>query len=275
MFAARKSFVSSVRRLLTAAVACSAWAVAGAEPAAARQCDPFPSDPYVGTVSHDQVVDYVRRSYGGDWSRYIKRHATRIRAMNARYHTGGTLAVDRDGTRVTLSGQELAQHISRARNRLGVLRCLSRDASATVTASAEQLNSFATAASGPQVAVIPKNGPTAPPAPDAIRRTRLQLANASGSRPLDLAVEAACRGQEITFKVANIGAAFPGPAALTVYRIDLTRQSMKSRRMRLESRQSATFNVKTAASASATYGLSVDPSWYARPLTIDATVNCG
>ncbi|MEQ9362192.1 MAG: hypothetical protein RLO05_10850, partial [Rhodospirillales bacterium] len=75
MFARKNIIVFSLRRLWRsrlAPVGLGAVLCAAAVPAAAATCEPFASDPYVGAVSHEQVIQYVDRQFAGDWERYIQ-----------------------------------------------------------------------------------------------------------------------------------------------------------------------------------------------------------
>jgi hypothetical protein len=254
---------------------------AAALPAAAADCPGFPSDPYVGSVSHERVIDYVNRQFSGDWSRYIQLQAERIRRIDALARDNKPLAVRHgDGGRVDLTGGDLEHYIALARKRLSVLRCLSRQSNSVVEASAARLNDFATAAGGDQVAVVPKNPaqPKAAAALPAPQQVRLQLRSVVANPPRpphDLAIVATCQGNDAHIKVANLGDAFPAPGNITVFRLDADNQVVKTRRMRLAAKQVSSFTVKGQPGVTERYGVFVDPSWYFRGQTADAAVTCG
>lgn len=254
-----------------------------AAPAAAGQCPPFPSDPYVGAVSHERVAQYVDRQFAGDWSRYIELQAERIRRLNAMALDGTPLAVRHKGGRVDLTGRALDRYIDLARTRLRVLLCLSRQADPVVEASAAHLNDFATAAGGDQIAVAAKNAaaapePEAPETPPAPPQTRLQLRSKAANPPappLDLAITMSCQGNEALVKVANLGAEFPAPGNVTVFRLGADRPVAKTRRMLLRAKQVSSFRVMGQKGVTERYGVFVNPSWYSRPQTVDAALTCG
>ena len=255
-----------------------AMTLAGAAPAAAETCKAFPRDAYVGSVSHAQVSDYVAQVYRGDWSGYIRDHVARIRALEERYRSGRPLAVDRNGQRVELAGSPLEAYVRAARQRLSIVRCLSRDTAAPLktaaTGQTTDLNAFSTAAGGTQLAVLPNSPPPDERGLEAVERVRLNLPNNPGKPSLDVAVTAQCVGGEVQFKVTNMAAPFPAPGEITVYRIGITRQIAKSRRIRLNTKQSASFKLAAADGPARNYGLFIKPSWYPRPFTFDATVTC-
>lgn len=262
----------------------AALLAAAAGPAAAAACDPFPSDPYVGAVSHERVINYVDRQFAGDWSLYIQLQAERIRRIDALARAGKALPVRHGDGRVDLTGSDLERYIALARKRLRVLRCLSHRSDAVIEASAAHLNDFATAAGGTQVAVVPKTAPAAAPAPKASetppapQQARLQLRSLVANPPApphDLVITASCDGTGVLVKVANLGAAFPAPGNITVFRLDADNQVVKTRRVQLGPRQVSSFKVKGQPGVTERYGVFVDPSWYFRGRTVDAALTCG
>lgn len=266
-----------------ALAACGALMFAAAVPAAADTCPPFPSDPYVGVVSHEQVIDYVDRRFAGDWERYIQLQAERIRRIDAIARQGKALAVRQGNGRTHLTGSALNHYIDTARTRLRILRCLSRRPDAVVEASAAHLNDFATAAGGEQVAVLPKSASAAAKSPaadtpSAVQQVRLQLRSVIANPPApphDVVIVASCDETEARFKVANLGAAFPAPGNISVFRLGGDKQVVKSRRMRLGAKQVSSFTVKRQPGVTERYGVFVDPSWYFRGQTVDAALTCG
>lgn len=257
---------------------------AAAVPAAAAACDPFPIDAYVGAVSHQRVIAYVDRQFAGDWSRYIQLQTDRIRRIDALAQAGKALPVRHGGERVDLTGGALDHYIALARARLQVLRCLSRRPDVAVEASAAHLNDFATAAGGTQVAVVPKSAPVAAPEPktpeppSAPQQARLQLRSVVANPPTpphDLVITASCDGTGALVKVANLGAAFPAPGNITVFRLDADNQVVKTRRVQLDAKQVSSFKVKGQPGVTERYGVFVDPSWYFRGRTADAALTCG
>tara|TARA_R110000772_G_scaffold73216_6_gene159937 strand:- start:86758 stop:87618 length:861 start_codon:yes stop_codon:yes gene_type:complete len=284
---ARKNIIvfSSTRRRRFPLIFAGLGAVlfAAAVPAAAAACDPFPSDPYVGAVSHERVIAYVDRQFAGDWSRYIQLQAERIRRIDALAQAGKALPVRYGGERVDLTGSDLNHYIALARKRLRVLRCLSRRPDAAVEASAANFNDFATAAGGTQVAVMPKTAPAAVPEPTvpetpAPQQVRLQLRSLVANPPApphDLVITASCDGTGALVKVANLGAPFPASGNITVFRLDADNQVVNTRRVQLGAKQVSSFKVKRQPGVTERYGVFIDPSWYFRGRTVDAALTCG
>ena len=90
--------------------------------AGAQPCEPLPKVPWWGNATHDKMVRYVRRKYGGDWRAYLRtweRQLERLEDILAR----GSSAVVR-GRAERLSGPRLAAYIEKVRKRLAVTRCL-------------------------------------------------------------------------------------------------------------------------------------------------------
>lgn len=185
---------------------------------------------------------------------------------------------------VDLTGPELAQYIVRAGKRLDVVRCLSRQTDPAVEASAGQFNNFATAGGRDQVAVVAKNPPTdlpqgqAPQSAQPPREVRVQLHSVVANPPKpphDVAIIASCVDNDARIKVVNLGAAFPAPGNITVFRLDADRQVVKTRRMLLAAKQVSSFKVTGQPGVRQRYGVFVDPSWYFRGQTFDAELTCG
>ena len=269
--------------------------MAGAGDAAAAQCPAFPSGPYAAPVSHDRVAGYVEKKLGGDWRAYIAQQVDRLRRLNAVRDQGQALAVRHEGAAARISGLELDHYISVTSGRIKVLRCLAGETtspaaklvavlpkpvtpapSAPDQASAADLNDFATAAGGTEVAA----GPQAP-APKASQKPQLvhvALRNIKAQPPapnLDVEITAVCKGDTTIFRVSNKGAAFPEPGSISIYQIGATgRKLIRTRRMQLSKGQSATFELKKYLNATGQLGLFVEPSWYHRATGLDAAIAC-
>ena len=101
----------------------------------------------------------------------------------------------------------------------------------------------------------------------------VQLANTSGA-PVNIEVVTACVGTVATFKIVNIGEAWPRLGKLGIYRG--TPENMKplsKRSMRFAAGQKASFRLKNVGTD--TVAVFVEPSWYDRPFKFDAEVKCG
>jgi hypothetical protein len=85
-------------------------------------------------------------------------------------------------------------------------------------------------------------------------------------------VTAACEEGSTLFQVFNEGEAWPQPGKIAIYRTD-DRVLVSQRSMRMGNGQRASFKVKSPG-GNIELGLSVEPTWYARPLAYDAKISC-
>lgn len=105
-------------------------------------CAPFPSMPWLGAMTHEKVSAFVDQRHGGDWVGYIATWRLRIAEMERIHASGqGIRLKNRD---VTLSGDGLKFYISRMRESISVMDCLSHKDHMV----AQTFNSMETAAGG-------------------------------------------------------------------------------------------------------------------------------
>ena len=107
---------------------------------------------------------------------------------------------------------------------------------------------------------------------NAITSSRLAQATSSPETTKPVRVVAACEEGDTAFQVFNEGDAWPQLGKISIYRTD-GRALVSQRSMRMTSGQRASFKVKSAG-ANVEFGLSVEPTWYARPFAYDAKISC-
>jgi len=286
-----------LRKFILTAAVLTGVAFSGA---AYADCAVYRSSHYLGKLSHEQVASYVDRKYGGDWSGYLgilQRNLGQLKDIMAR---GKSVALKRNGKKVTVGGARLARYIDVSTQRLSVSLCLAAAAS-TDDQGAAAFNNFATAAGGNDVAETPKaprrrtavaqtlanrtvtNRTVTPKKPatevaQAAQRVRVRFENevaAIPGTPLGVEIMASCKDGETRFKVTNNGRNWPKQGKFALYRLDGDkRQMVSARRMRLTRGQSATFRVKGKHNPTGDIGLFVDPQWYERPFNLDSRLRC-
>lgn len=92
------------------------------------------------------------------------------------------------------------------------------------------------------------------------------------TKPVRMRVVAECEEGSAVFQVFNEGEAWPQPGKIAIYRTE-GRVLVSQRSMRMTRGQRASFKVKSAGE-NVEFGLSVEPTWYARPLGYDAKIAC-
>lgn len=100
----------------------------------------------------------------------------------------------------------------------------------------------------------------------------IQLASTEGA-PVNIEVISACVGNVATFKIVNLGEAWPRLGKLGVYRgTPDNMKALSKRSMRFAAGQKASFRLKNIGTD--TVAVFVEPSWYDRPFKFDAEVSC-
>lgn len=89
-----------------------------------------------------------------------------------------------------------------------------------------------------------------------------------------------CQDGNATFRVKNIGDAWPKTSTFAIYNMrkkgkKRLRRLISKRRMRLKDGQRASFKIKTGNLPTSRLGLWVKPGWYKRDFDYDAVVSCG
>lgn len=77
-------------------------------------------------MSHERVIRYVNKNYGGDWKRYIVRWEGQLKVMVDIYDRNSTAIVKKRG--VKLSGDKLGKYIDAIIKRISITRCLAGQA---------------------------------------------------------------------------------------------------------------------------------------------------
>ncbi len=85
-----------------------------------------------------------------------------------------------------------------------------------------------------------------------------------------------CQDGNAFFRVRNAGEAWPQASTIAIYHLGKDGQTLIAKRaMRLKDGQRASFKVKSGNYAEGRLGLYVEPGWYKRDFSYDATVSCG
>jgi hypothetical protein len=85
-----------------------------------------------------------------------------------------------------------------------------------------------------------------------------------------------CQDGDALFRVRNAGEAWPKSSTIAIYHMGKDGQTLVAKRaMRLKDGQRASFKVKTDKYPDGQLGLHVEPGWYKRDFSYDATVSCG
>jgi len=90
---------------------------------------------------------------------------------------------------------------------------------------------------------------------------------------LDLKVTASCDGKVAIFQIVNAGDRWPGAGAIKIVRA-VDKSTISQRSIRMAASQQATFRVSERMNPGDEVGLFVEPTWYQRAMTFDATVSC-
>ena len=131
-------------RVLISFIAIGAFAVvvgfsgsASAENQGQSRCASFPKVAWWGKMSHQRVIRYVNRKYGGDWKRYTAKWKRQLKVMVDIYDRDGTAIIKKRD--IKLNGDKLENYIISVVRRVSVTSCL---------AAADSTNDFETAAGG-------------------------------------------------------------------------------------------------------------------------------
>ena len=89
-----------------------------------------------------------------------------------------------------------------------------------------------------------------------------------------------CQDGNATFRVKNVGDAWPKTSTFAIYTMrkkgkKRLRRLISKRRMRLKDGQRASFKIKTESLPTNRLGLWIKPGWYKRDFDYDAVVSCG
>lgn len=242
--------------------------------AAIADCSPFPRSNFIGSFSHDQVIQYVDRAHGGDWAPYLSALDKNLTHLN-KFRTQGRGAVVKvRGEEVQLSPSDLSKFVFTSRQFSSVAQCLAEQQEMA------SLSQFETAAGG--------NTQSASPAPEKVVQSTysegLSVPKSAGlstavsnvmGESLNVRVSSQCSNGDTVFVVANTGNKWPRAATFSLFRIaGPNRQMISARKMSIEPGAAKTLRVKKAHNPTGHIGLSLDPGWYKRDFIMDANAEC-
>ena len=242
--------------------------------AAFADCDPFPRSNFIGSFSHDQVIQYVDRAHGGDWAPYLSALDNNLARLNKFRTQGRGAVVNVRGEQVQLSPSDLSKFVFTSRQFSSVAQCLAEQH------EMRALNQFETAAG--------KNAQPSDPAQEKVVQSTYSegrsvpksaglstaISNVMGES-LNIRVSSQCNNGDTVFVVANTGSKWPRAATFSLFRIaGPNRQMISARKMSIEPGAAKTLRVKKAHNPTGHIGLSLDPGWYKREFTMDAKAEC-
>ncbi len=260
-------------------------------------CGLFPTSKYLGTYTHAQIKDYVATQQNGDWSPYLsllQENLQRLRDINLSGE-GAVLRVK--GAPAQLNANQLTRFIYVSQQWLDVAKCLSAEVAAPQTAlSIDDLSNFATAAGGDMPATrnsadnnaVVDELKTEEPAAlihrsddrlitylaEQDKQQDTQVTNVT-SMELSVRIEAVCNSGYTAFKVVNNGATWPNVGTFSMFRLDgENKQLISARRLTMNSNEKKTFSIAPTQNRTGRVGISIEPSWYERPFTMDAAASC-
>ncbi len=236
-------------------------------------CDPFPKSEYLGDFSHEQVKSYVSKAHNGDWAPYLAMLQNNMSRLQAIQMNGDGTTLNVRGSSIDVSPSELIRFVYVSRQWMSIAQCLSGE---QTMASVPALNDFATAAGGNGDGTVHQFD-----VPDArtLKETSLgsldsEVASLSINR-VSLDVSTRCVAGDTIFTVKNTGAKWPKTGIFGIYRIDgPNRQMISGRRLILEPGEIRKFKISERQNLTGELGISVEPSWYSRPFTLDGGASC-
>ena len=219
----------------------------GVSPAEAQKvkCDPLPKVEW-WSQSHAKVIATVDKRYKGDWEKYIARWEKYGSRMEKTLAAKSVAVVKSRG--IKLRWKILETHIKQVKERIKVLRCLSKS----------------------QASEPAKDKPKAK---KVTRLGKKKVVEVSG-KSLDLEVTAECENNVVTFQITNLGDRWPQLGSINIYGAD-NKALVSKRRMKLRNSQQVTFKIsRNKAKKAKVLGLWIEPSWFKRPFKYDIKQSC-
>lgn len=256
-------------------------AASGAE----ASCAPFPQSKLLGSYTHAQVTSYVKSKHDGDWGSYIDQLVKFQARLNDLMTNANTRHLKVRGGTVDVQSREFSRFVYESRQWLQVAQCLAGiKAQETILA----LNEFATASGTNDQAEANKTEPLKDAAPQptvdetvyASRKSEvLELGNEVASlnvSPVTVKVTTVCDAGDTIFSITNLGDTWPNMGVIAVYGGTSSQNPRKvsAQRTRLDKGERKTIKVKRKHNPYGEIGLAIEPSWYSRPLEMDAMANC-
>lgn len=242
--------------------------------AASADCSPFPRSNFIGSYTHDQVIQYVDRAHGGDWAPYLAaldKNLVRLNQLRAR---GQGAVVKVRGEPMKLNASDLSRFVFTSRQFSSVAQCLAEEKEMAA------LDQFETAAGADQQSPIPAKEQVV----QSTYSEGLSVPKSAGlstaisnvlGESLNVRVSTQCTNGDTVFIVANTGTKWPRAATFSLFRIaGPNRQMISARKMSIEPGSAKTLRVKKAHNPTGHIGLALDPGWYKREFTMDAKAQC-
>lgn len=242
--------------------------------AAFADCSPFPRSNFIGSFSHDQVIQYVDRAHGGDWTPYLSALDNNLARLNKFRTQGRGAVVNVRGEQVQLSASDLSKFVFTSRQFSSVAQCLAEQQEMAALGQFETAAGDNTQSPAPaEERVVQSTYSEGRSVPKAAGLSTA-ISNVMGES-LNVRVSSQCSNGDTVFIVANTGSKWPRAATFSLFRIaGPNRQMISARKMSIEPGAAKTLRVKKAHNPTGHIGLSLDPGWYKRDFTMDAKAEC-
>jgi hypothetical protein len=242
--------------------------------AAFADCSPFPRSNFIGSFSHDQVIQYVDRAHGGDWTPYLSALDNNLARLNKLRAQGRGAVVKVRGEEVQLSAFDLSKFVFTSQQFSSVAHCLAeRQEMAALSQFETAAGENAQSAAPTQKKVVQSTYSEGRSAPQSAGLST-SISNVK-SESLNVRVSSQCNNGDTVFVVANTGNKWPRAATFSLFRISgPNRQMISARKMSIEPGAAKTLRVKKSHNPTGHIGLSLDPGWYKRDFTMDARAEC-
>lgn len=250
---------------------------------AQASCAPFPKSAYLGNFTHAQVQAYVNKAHGGDWAPYLVTLNRNLAQLELLQRGGKGAVLKVQGKAHDASPTDIAKYVYMSKQWISVAECLAEQQAMAA------LNDFSTAAGSNDITpVSAKTGTTgsgreiasAAAAGNAGKRAasivRLDSgATTASAAAISVKIMASCENGVSVFRVINADVAWPDTGTFSVFRLDgPNRQQISARKMRMEGGDAKTFRVSKKQNLTGEVGFAIQPSWYEREFSMDATLQC-
>ena len=91
---------------------------------ASADCNPFPRSNFIGSFTHDQVIQYVDRAHAGDWAPYLAALDKNLQRLNQLRAQGKGAVVTVRGEPMQLNATDLSKFVFTSRQFASVAQCL-------------------------------------------------------------------------------------------------------------------------------------------------------
>lgn len=238
--------------------------------AASADCSPFPRSNFIGSYTHDQVIQYVDRAHGGDWGPYLNALNSNLARLEQFRKRGQGAVVKVRGESMKLNAKDLSKFMFTSRQFSSVAECLAEEQEIAALEQFETASGQETHTNEEVVQSTYSEGRSAPKSAGL----STSIPNVLGES-LRVQISSQCLNGDTVFVVANKGKSWPRTATFSLFRLaGPNRQMISARKMSLDAGQAKTLRIKNAHNPTGHIGLSLDPGWYKREFKMDAKAKC-